>query len=78
MRELENGARATRNASEKIVSLFNFAKGASRTGSVSHTGREKISKLGNEKISKCGRLRSSKYNGGERKRAERSFGEKML
>ena len=52
MRELENGARATRNASEKIVSLFNFAKGASRTGSVSHTGREKISKLGNEKISK--------------------------
>ena len=47
MGELENGARATRNASEKIVSLFNFAKGASRTGSVSHTGREKISKLGN-------------------------------
>ena len=47
MGELENGARAIRNASEKIVSLFNFAKGASRTGSVSHTGREKISKLGN-------------------------------
>ena len=70
--------RATRNASEKIVSLFNFAKGASRTGSVSHTGREKISKLGNEKISKCGGLRSSKDNGEERKRAERNFDEKML
>ena len=39
MGELENGARAIRNASEKIVSLFNFAKGASRTGSVSHTGK---------------------------------------
>ena len=70
--------RATRNASEKIVSLFNFAKGASHTGSVSHTGREKISKLGNEKISKCGRLRSSKYNGEERKGAEKNFGEKVL
>ena len=40
----------------KIVSLFNFAKGASRTGSVSHTGREKISKLGNEKISQMWRV----------------------
>ena len=78
MRELENGARATRNASEKIVSLFNFAKGASRTGSVSHTGREKISKLGNEKISKCGGLRSSEGNGGIRKKEERCFGEKRL
>ena len=47
MRKLENEMEATRNDSEKIVSLFNFAKGASRTGSVSHTGREKISKLGN-------------------------------
>ena len=78
IRKLENGARAIRNASEKIVSLFNFAKGASRTGSVSHTDREKISKLGNEKISKCGRLRSSKYNGEERKRVERNFDEKRL
>ena len=41
IRKLGNGARATINDSEKIVSLFNFAKGASRTG------REKISKLGN-------------------------------
>ena len=47
IRKLGNGARATINDSEKIVSLFNFAKGASRTGSMSHTGREKISKLGN-------------------------------
>ena len=37
-----------------------------------------ISKLGNEKISKCGGLRSSKDNGEERKRVERSFGEKVL
>ena len=60
-----------------MLSLY-FAKGASRTGSVSHTGREKISKLGNEKISKCGGLRSSKDNGEERKRAERNFDEKRL
>ena len=52
------------------ILIINFAKGASRTGSVSHTGREKISK--------CGGLRSSKYSGGERKRAERNFGEKRL
>ena len=52
IRKLANEMEATRNASEKIVSLFNFAKGASRTGSVSYTGREKISKLENEKISK--------------------------
>ena len=58
--------------------IINFAKGASRTGSVSHTGREKISKLGNEKISKCGGLRSSEGNGKVRKRAERSFGEKRV
>ena len=66
---------ATRNALEKRI---NFAKGASRTGSVSHTDREKINKLGNEKISKCGGLRSSKDNGEERKRAERNFDEKRL
>ena len=78
MRKLENEMEVTRNDSEKIVSLFNFAKGASRTGSVSHTGREKISKLGNEKISKCGGLRSSEGNGKERKGAERNFDEKIL
>ena len=78
MRKLENEMEATRNDSEKIVSLFNFAKGASRTGSVSHTGREKISELGNEKISKYGGLRSSKDNGEERKRVKRNFGEKWL
>ncbi|EPD98031.1 hypothetical protein [Capnocytophaga sp. oral taxon 336] len=78
IRKLANEVKATRNASEKIVSLFNFAKGASRTGSVSYTGREKISKLGNEKISKCGGLRSSKDNGEERKRAEKNFDEKRL
>ena len=57
MRKLENEKiwklademEATRNALEKRI---NFAKGASRTGSVSYTGREKISKLENEKISK--------------------------
>jgi len=33
-----------------IMPIINFAKGASRTGSVSHTGRgnEKIRELGNE------------------------------
>ncbi len=75
IRKLANEMEATRNALEKRI---NFAKGASRTGSVSHTGREKISKLGNEKIRKCGGLRSSKDNGEERKRVERIFGEKML
>ena len=60
------------------ILIINFGKGASRTGSVSHTGRKKISKLGNEKISKCGGLRNSKDNGEERKRVERSFGEKRV
>ena len=32
IRKLANEMEATRNDSEKIVSLFNFAKGASRTG----------------------------------------------
>ena len=66
---------ATRNALEKRI---NFAKGASHTGSVSYTGREKINKLGNEKISKCGGLRNSKDNGEERKMFERNFDEKRL
>ena len=61
-----------------LAERINFAKGASRTGSVSHTGREKINKLGNEKIRKYGGLRGSKDNGEERKRVERSFGEKVL
>ena len=32
------------------ILIINFGKGASHTGSVSHTGRKKISKLGNEKM----------------------------
>ena len=36
---------ATRNDSEKIVSLFNFAKGASRTGSRSTTGSRKLANV---------------------------------
>ncbi|UZD39404.1 hypothetical protein OL230_04370 [Capnocytophaga ochracea] len=75
IRKLENEMEATRNALEERI---NFAKGASRTGSVSYTGREKISKLENEKIRKCGGLRSSKDNGEERKRVERNFDEKRL
>ena len=75
IRKWENGARATRKV---LAERINFAKGASRTGSVSHTGREKISKWENEKISKCGGLRSSKDNGEERKKAERNFDKKRL
>ncbi|MDU6659431.1 MAG: hypothetical protein E6494_04850 [Capnocytophaga sp.] len=75
IRKLANEMEATRNALEERI---NFAKGASRTGSVSHTDREKINKLGNEKISKCGGLRNSKDNGEERKMFERNFDEKRL
>ena len=74
MRELANGEMPIMLE----ILIINFAKGASRTGSVSHTGREKINKLGNEKIRKYGGLRSSKDIGRERKRAERKFDEKML
>ena len=68
MRELENGARATRDASEKIVSLFNFAKGASRTGKNFGkvcTPKSDISEL-------------SKGNGKFHKETKKNFGEKML
>jgi len=37
------------------ILIINFAKGASRTGSRSTTGRWKISKLGNERIRKWGK-----------------------
>ena len=57
-----------------IVSLFNFAKGASHTGSVSHTGRI-FSKVYTPKrdISEL-----SEGNGRFQKRAERIFGEKRV
>ncbi|EFS97300.1 hypothetical protein HMPREF1977_1283 [Capnocytophaga ochracea F0287] len=45
---------------------------------ISNKKCEPHGRVGNEKISKCGGLRSSKYSGGERKRAERNFGEKRL
>ena len=51
--------------------------GASRTGSVSHTGRL-ISKLENERISKWGGLSSSEENGDFQKEVEGSFGEKRV
>jgi len=51
-----------------LLSLY-FAKGASRTGSVSHTGCW---------ISKFGGFRSSEENGKVRKRRGRIFGEKRV
>ena len=68
MRKLENEMEATRNDSEKIVSLFNFAKGASRTGK--NFGKVCTSKRNTSEL--------SEGNGEERKRAERNFDEKML
>ena len=56
---------------------INFVKGASRTGSVSHTGRL-IGKLENERISKYRGLRGSEENRIFQKEVEGNFGEKRL
>ena len=55
-----------------IMPIINFAKGASRTGSVSHTGRI-FSKVYTPK-SDISEL--SKENGKARKKRGRNFGEK--
>ena len=52
------------------ILIINFGKGASHTGSRSTTGGEKLAN-GEE-------LRSSEGNKKERKRIERSFGEKRV
>ena len=53
-----------------IISLINFAKGASRTGSRSTAGEKK---LANREA-----LRGSEGNGGFRKRGRRVFDEKRV
>ena len=63
--KLANEMEATRNAPAKRI---NFAKGASRTGK--NFGKVYTSKRNTSEL--------SKGNEEERKRAERSFGEKML
>ena len=51
------------------ILIINFAKGASRTGSVSHTGCW---------ISKFGELRDSEENGDFQKKVKGIFGEKRV
>ena len=53
-----------------IISLFNFGKGASRTGSRSTAGEKR---LANGEV-----LRDSEGNGKERKKVKGVFGEKRL
>ena len=57
-----------------IMPIINFAKGASRTGSVSHTGKI----FGKVCVAKSDTFELSEGNGKFRKRVERSFGEKRL
>jgi len=63
--------RATRKA---VAEGINFAKGASRTGSVSHTGKI----FGKVCTAKSDTLEFSKGNGKVRKRVEGDFDEKRL
>ena len=56
------------------ILIINFAKGASRTGSVSHTGKN----FGKVYTPKSDTSELSEGNGEERKGVERSFGEKRL
>ena len=57
-----------------IIPLINFGKGASRTGSVSHTGKN----FGKVYTPKSDTFELSKGNGKVQKRVERRFGEKRL
>jgi len=66
-----------RVTTKAVAEEINFGKGASRIGSVSHTGRL-ISKLENERISKWGGLRSSEENGDFQKEVEGNFDEKRV
>ena len=56
------------------ILIINFVKGASRTGSVSHTGK----KLWQSVCRKSDTFELSEGNGEERKRVEREFDEKRL
>ena len=57
-----------------IIPLINFAKGASRTGSVSHTGKN----FGKVYTPKSDTAELSEGNGEVRKREGRFFGEKRV
>ena len=56
------------------ILIINFAKGASHTGSVSHTGKN----FGKVYTPKSDTDELSEGNGEERKRVERKFDEKRL
>ena len=70
MRELANGEMPIMLE----ILIINFAKGASRTGSVSHTGKN----FGKVYTPKSDTAELSEGNGEERKRVEREFDEKRL
>jgi len=57
-----------------IIPLFNFGKGASRTGSVSHTGKI----FGKVCVAKSDTFELSEGNGEIRRKVERNFGEKRV
>ena len=57
-----------------IIPLINFAKGASRTGSVSHTGKN----FGKVYTPKSDISEEAEWNGEIQKVAERNFGEKRV
>ena len=57
-----------------IIPLINFAKGASRTGSVSHTGKN----FGKVYTPKSDTFELSEGNEIFQKRVERDFGEKRV
>ena len=63
--------RATRKA---VAEGINFAKGASRTGSVSHTGKI----FGKVCVAKSDTFELSERNGEIRRKVKRGFGKKRL
>ena len=71
MRKLENEVEATRKV---LAERINFAKGASHTGSTSHTGRI----FGKVYTPKSDISELSEGNGEIRKKVERRFSEKRL
>ena len=70
MRELGNGEMPIMPE----ILIINFAKGASRTGSVSHTGKN----FGKVYTPKSDTAELSEGNGEERKRVEREFDGKRV
>ena len=70
MRELGNGEMLIMPE----ILIINFAKGASRTGSVSHTGKN----FGKVYTPKSDTAEFSEGNGRFQKKVERNFGEKRV